>query len=124
MRMRLGERLSFDIEVPPELASSRMPPMMLLPLVDHALVYGLEPSRTSGTLRLRTEVGPSRLRLTITDSGAGFVPGGHDGDLDVLEERLRALYGDEAQLKLERLLEHGTQALLEIPFEVEADRAP
>jgi hypothetical protein len=39
--LRLGERLAFDIEPPGEAADARMPPMMLLPLIDHAIAHVL-----------------------------------------------------------------------------------
>lgn len=127
VRLRLGERLAFDIVVPEGLADVRMPPMMLLPLVDHVLVYGLEPAHAGGAIRIESTIGGGRLRLTITDSGAGFVPGGNAGDLMSIDERLRALYGDDASLRLAQLAGSATQAVLDIPYEsqafVEADPA-
>jgi LytS/YehU family sensor histidine kinase len=122
VRVRLGERLAFDIDVPGELADARLPPMMLLPLIDHVLVYGLEPSQAGGSIRIQTDVGDGKLRLAITDSGAGFVPGGDAGDLTHIGERLYALYGDAAALRLERLQGAATKAILEIPYEP-ADRS-
>ena len=122
VRIRLGERLSFDITIPAALADARMPPMMLLPLIDHALVYGLEKSQSEGTMRIDCVVGDGKLRLTITDSGAGFLPGGNDADLQDIRERLDALYGHEAQFRSERLDVLGTRAILEIPYET-ADRS-
>src|SRR4029079_714604 len=74
VKIRLGNRLTFDTHVPPGLEYARMPPMMLLPLVDHAIVHGLERSRADGTLRIAIEVVERRLRLRIVDSGAGFIP--------------------------------------------------
>lgn len=123
MRVRLGDRLSFDIAVPDALKQARLPPMMLLPLVDHALVYGLAPSREGGTIRIVTDVVMRRLRLSIADDGAGFVPDTHSGGLDEIGERLEALYGNDAQLRLERMqvdgIPHGTRATLEIPYETD-----
>ena len=122
-RIRLGERLSFDIAIPPELGDARMPPMMLLPLIDHALVYGLGQSKADGTVRIACVVGDGRLRLTITDSGAGFVPGGDEADLQGIGDRLDALYGPAARFRREHLQDSSTRAILEIPYET-ADRRP
>ena len=122
VRIRLDERLSFDITIPQALADARMPPMMLLPLIDHALVYGFEKSQSDGTVRIECMVGDGKLRLTITDSGAGFLPGGNEADLQSIRERLDALYGDDAQFRSEHLKDLGTRAILEIPYET-ADRS-
>ena len=63
VRIRLGDRLAFTIDVPTGLAEVRMPPMMLLPLVDHAITYGLEQSAGSGSIRIAMQASASRLRL-------------------------------------------------------------
>jgi len=118
MCVRLGEKLKFEIDLPPEVANARMPPMMLLPLVDHALVYGLQPGRVDGEIHITTQVRDGRIVLAITDSGAAFLPGEHAEDLEGITQRLHALYGDEARFELERIVERGTRATLEIPYEV------
>src|SRR5205823_4894928 len=41
IKVRLSDRLAFDIEVPEGAGDTRMPSMMLLPLIDHAVVHGL-----------------------------------------------------------------------------------
>ena len=54
VRLRLGERLAFEIETPKEIGDARMPPMMLLPLVDHAIAHGLAESQATGSLYIRS----------------------------------------------------------------------
>ena len=117
MRVRLGDRLDFFIDVPEAANGARMPPMMLLPLIDHALVYGLQRGEAHGTIRITTEARGGRLRLAITDSGVAFLPGAHADKLESISERLHALYGDDARFELERMRERGTRATLEIPYE-------
>jgi LytS/YehU family sensor histidine kinase len=117
MRVRLGDRLDFSIDVPEAAKTARMPPMMLLPLIDHALVYGLQPGDPAGTLRIATKADRGRLRLAITDSGIAFLPGTHADGLENISHRLHALYGDDARFELERMHERGTRATLEIPYE-------
>jgi|GEM_PF-1381636 len=124
VRIRLGERLAFDIKTPPEIRDMRMPPMMLLPLIDHAIVCGLEPSTATGTISIRTELIDGRLRLAIADSGAAFVPEiGGDG-INGIRERLAALFGDNARLDLRRAEAQATEAVLEIPLETATSGAP
>jgi Histidine kinase len=117
MQIRLGERLTFEIDLPEGAKHARMPPMMLLPLIDHAIVHGLQPADASGTIHIRSEAGNGRLRLSVTDSGVSFLPGSNATGLDNISQRLHALYGDKARFELERMRERGTRALLEIPYE-------
>lgn len=117
MRVRLGERLVFEIDVPEIARSARMPPMMLLPLVDHALVYGLQPGDGHGSILIQTVARDGRLCLQVTDSGAGFVTSAGDSGLASIAERLEALYGKDALFELERMRERGTRATLDIPYE-------
>jgi LytS/YehU family sensor histidine kinase len=92
--------------------------MVLLPLIDHAIVYGLEPSHSGGSIRIATSISQGKLRLTVLDSGAGFVEAGPGNDgIQAIRDRLDALYGREAQLVLKAEESHGTRAVMEIPCE-------
>ena len=115
--LRLGERLAFDIEPPGKAADARMPPMMLLPLVDHAIAHGLADPRSTGSIRIRTGLTDDKVRLEIADSGVGFLPGSGDDGIAGIRERLSALYGSEARLDLRRRDARATEAVLEIRYE-------
>jgi hypothetical protein len=117
VRLRLGERLSVRTEMPPEAAQLRMPPMMLLPLIDHAIVRGLEPSRAQGTISIAARVLEDRLLLTVADGGAGFVPQGEGGGIAAIRERLEALYRGNAKLVLRHRGDDTTVALRDHPLE-------
>jgi sensor histidine kinase YesM len=117
MQTRMGERLRFEFDVAPGLEAAALPPLLLQPLVENAVKHGLEPLVDGGTVRVRIErlAGdrPASLRISVEDDGAGLdaagqrarprVPGRTDGAgiaLANLHERLRALYGDAAVLRL------------------------
>lgn len=120
VRMRLGERLVVTVRTPPGAEDIRMPPMMLLPLIDHAILRGFGPTSAAGAISIRTDAADGRLRLTITDSGAGFVPEADDEGLTAIRERLTALYGDKGTLKFARSDSTSTEAVLDIPLECRA----
>ncbi len=126
VRLRLGERLSVAIEAPlPGANDIRMPPMMLLPLIDHAIVRGLEPatgaSAGAGAISIHTDVRDGRLRLLIRDSGVGFAPETGGDGIAALRERLDALYGSSARLELRRADPRATEAVLDLPLESSAE---
>ena len=64
LQMRMGKRLAFDIDVPPELMDAPFPPLMLPSLVENAIKHGLEPQREGGTGRHHApQADGDRLRL-------------------------------------------------------------
>jgi hypothetical protein len=123
VRLRLGERLAVRVDVPPEAGAMRMPPMMLLPLIDHAVVRGLEPSTAGGTISVRAVVNAGRLQLTIADSGAGFVSAPDGDGIAAIRERLDALYRGDATLDVRRRTGDPTVGVLYLPLELSATAA-
>jgi len=116
--VRLCERLVFQIErIDQRIADARMPPMMLLPLVDHAIAHGLAASQATRTLRIHTGIAEGKIRLEIADSGVGFLPETERDAIAGIRERLAALYGDAARLELRRIDATVSTAMLEIPLQ-------
>jgi sensor histidine kinase YesM len=101
MRTRMGERLRYRLDLPPELAATGVPGMMLLTLVENAIKHGIEPSLRGGEI----DVGVQRLdgvvRIRVRDSGVGMssTPGAGEGLANV-RKRLQLAYGDAARLEL------------------------
>src|SRR5258706_14827296 len=121
--MRMGERLSFEIDVPAELANLPFPPLMLPTLVENAIKHGLEPLREGGKVTIKAELrngagadGNSMLRLSVADTGKGFAETlGAGVGLANIRERLPALYGDKAKLTLEEKPPKGGVSPIEVP---------
>jgi len=121
LQIRMGERLRAEIEVPSELLSLPFPPMMLITLVENAIQHGLNQVPEGGVLTLGARRDGDRLELRVADTGAGMPAGGAqrpDGiGLTNIRERLQAMYGDKAYLRLEPNLPRGTVAILGLPIE-------
>ncbi len=117
VKVRLGDRLDYDADVPAAGGELRMPPMMLLPLVDHAIAHGIARTHAGGRLGVSVETSGARVALSIVDSGAGFLPEGGDAQVDEIRSRLAALYGDRATLVLRRRDANASEAVLDLPLE-------
>ncbi len=115
VRMRAGGRLTFKIEAPDDRAV-RMAPMVLLPLIDHALAHSLD-SAVPRAIRILAGIAADRLRVAIIDSGDGFAPETASEAITGIRARLVALYGDGASLHMRRGEGASTEAVLEIPYE-------
>jgi LytS/YehU family sensor histidine kinase len=123
MKARMEERLDYRIDVPEGLSSAEFPPMMMQTLVENSIKHGLEPKAQGGRIDVRAEVAHGKLVVTVTDSGAGYAPGtnataGGGVGLANVRERLRLLFGDEAELKLDAPPEGGTRATIELPYRI------
>jgi Histidine kinase/Histidine kinase-, DNA gyrase B-, and HSP90-like ATPase len=112
LKMRMGPRLDFAINVPTELNAMPFPPLMLPSLVENAIKHGLEPVREGGRVDVTVELIGDRLRVSVRDTGRGL-NGDADGGLaraankgggvglSNIRERMLALYGDAGRFTLE-----------------------
>ena len=116
LKIRMGERLRYVFEIPPELLGAALPPMLLQPLVENAIRHGLEPKLAGGGLRIAARREDGRLLLSVADDGLGFTgtPGEGVG-LSNIRARLAALFGPAARLDLRSGVGAGVTAVLEIP---------
>ena len=115
-QIRIGGRLAFSIEVPPEIAGLRFPPLMLLTLVENAIKHGIAPQTEGGTIGIRARVEGGRLRIEVRDTGAGLSQAAGSGmGLANVRARLAALFGAGARLVIEPNVPHGVVAAIEIP---------
>jgi signal transduction histidine kinase len=115
-QVRMGERLTVDVEVPPDLGSRAMPPMMLLTLVENALKHGVGPLPEGGAIRVAASESDGRLTVSVADTGRGIVPGSGGGTgLANIRGRLRAGYGNAASLTLRLNQPRGVVATIELP---------
>jgi len=120
MRMRMGPRLGFVIDIPAELRSHRFPPMLLMSLVENAIKHGIEPQAEGGTIRLEARSDAGRIAVSVVDNGHGLADKiGSGVGLTNLRGRLRALYADQARFTLEELAPHGARATVELPYDAE-----
>jgi sensor histidine kinase YesM len=116
MQTRLGERLSYSIEMQPDLARLPLPSAILMTLVENAIKHGIEPLKEGGEIRIAVQRADGRLIAVVADTGAGLGPTlGSGVGLDNIRERLRVRYGDAAALSLAANEPRGFIARLEMP---------
>ncbi|MGX0937586.1 histidine kinase [Cupriavidus metallidurans] len=116
LKIRMGDRLQYTIEVDPSLDTAPLAPMLLQPVVENAIKHGLEPKIEGGHLRITLESRGPRMLATIEDDGMGFHPKAGSGvGLSNLRERLAVLYDGDAHVRIEER-SPGTAVLIEIPL--------
>lgn len=72
-QMRFGDVISVDIQkVPPEVASFKVPKLILQPIVENAYNYGFQNTLTGGKLQIRYLMDGKWLRIEIEDNGGNM----------------------------------------------------
>ena len=100
-RIRMGERLRVDIDVPERLADARLPPMMLVTLVENAIKHGVGPKREGGTVRIAAQERDGHLEVAVSDDGVGLRIGAGAGlGLANTRARLGTQFGAAASLEI------------------------
>jgi sensor histidine kinase YesM len=116
LKIRFGERLRWNIQVPEEARLSSFPPMLLQPLVENAVRHGIEPKIGGGEITIRASLENSVMRIEVHDSGVGLIGDIAGGaGLSNVRARLATLFGDAGKLVLENNPHAGVNASLEMP---------
>jgi LytS/YehU family sensor histidine kinase len=100
-KVRLGERLHVDIHVEAQAQTCMLPPLLLQPLVENAIIHGIANLPSGGTVRLAAECSGGHLHLSIENSLDPDAPAPRKGGrgLTNVRQRLEARYGKEASMK-------------------------
>ena len=125
---RFGAKLTVIYDIDDDLAY-KIPSLLIQPLVENAIVHGIQPCRGKGTVVLSVKEQGDKLLVAVKDTGNGIsqetmdrvarneLPGNRIGLLNV-HHRVRLLYGDGLHI---RRLEPGTEIYFYIPRE---DKTP
>jgi signal transduction histidine kinase len=121
MQVRMGPRLAFSFDLPPELRDTPLPPLLLQPLVENSIAHGLEPKVEGGRIDIRAAREGTMLVLTVRDSGVGLsiaasTQGTRFGTQQV-RDRLATLYGNRATFTLEPTTDGGAEARITLPLQ-------
>jgi two-component sensor histidine kinase len=124
-KTRFGDRLQIHMEVDTGVLEALVPPLILQPLVENAIRYGIEARETGGNVTIRASRAQAALQLEISDDGDGFKGGQLLGlqngiGLSNTKSRLQELYGDQHQFKLTANQPAGARVFIEIPLRIPA----
>jgi hypothetical protein len=122
MAVRMGTRLSYRLDLPTALREQAVPPMLLQPLVENAIIHGLEPTIAGGEIVVTATLHAGELELAVRDTGRGLAADGQTTGTRVgvanTRERLHGLYGERARLELAPAQPQGTLARITLPMEL------
>jgi sensor histidine kinase YesM len=131
LKLRIEDRLRFEIAMPTGLASAIFPPLVLQTLVENAIKHGIEPKPEGGLVRVQAEVSDGQLCVDVIDTGVGLPQGGVRGPsgngnglgLDNIRARLEMLYPQRSRLELSSGAAGETRAHVSIPYQTDSTKS-
>jgi sensor histidine kinase YesM len=120
-QVRFQERLSVEILCEEHAASFQIPKLILQPLVENAVIHGIEPLAEPGRLKVSARAirknGASGVGILVIDNGVGFSAADHpqDGHIGLRNVRERLFMAfPRASLKIESEPGRGTRVAMDI----------
>lgn len=127
-QFRYGSRASFVVEYAGELERYAMPKMVLQPLVENAILHGVEDSMKHCAVTVSAVEEEKVIRLEVRDTGPGMTgerleavrnftakPRGHGIGLKNIKERLEMAFGSRCRFAIDSEQGKGTVVRIEIP---------
>ncbi len=117
--VRYPERLRTVIDIAPELMNQHVPALILQPLVENAIKYGVSRVGRPVTIGIKATHSDAMMVISVTDDGDpvnGSKDGGSGIGLANVRDRLEARYRSAASLRTSALSEGGFVATLTLPL--------
>ena len=125
-KFRLEEKLDYRFDLGPGVKSIPVPPLIVEPLVENAVVHGLERHYGGGRVTVSAHRKGDRLEINVADNGQGMAenhrqglltgPEGSHVGLRNIDQRLKLTYGDGFGLTIESSPGQGTRVWFNLPL--------
>lgn len=128
---RFGDKISVSYQVEERASRCQVPNFILQPLIENAIIHGLEPKIGNGRLSVKISIREKRLFFVIEDDGVGMT----EEEIGKLYEsckaedtkqsiglknvyrRLLLCYGEESRLNIQSKQNEGTKIYFSIPLQ-------
>lgn len=124
---RFSDRLQFEVDIDQRLTDVMMPSFTLQPLIENAVIHGIEPKEEGGTVTLKVALHDGSVQIEIHDDGLGMHaqqiaalwqadPQEHIGFANVAM-RLTLFFGRSDLMDIQSEVGKGTTIHIDIPWE-------
>ncbi len=126
---RYGDKIAYNRFIEDDVYDLVIPKLILQPIVENAIVHGIEPLEGKGRINIYAWTYDGHLYFEVNDNGAGTdfsLPDEDSGKsssigLRNVDSRLRLHYGSEYGLQWNSYIGVGTQVLITIPLDGKGD---
>ena len=137
-KLRFGDKLQYAIICSDELMDIETPKLILQPLVENAYVHGLKPKGSKGTIEIDVRKDGKTAEISVMDNGVGIAESGLEAirklfagseigikddyawksiGLKNVYDRIKLIYGEDYDLRVDSCLGVGTVFTISIPLE-------
>ncbi len=138
-KLRFGDRVNFEIAVEPQLVLQEqlILPFLLQPVIENAIVHGLEEITEDGHISIDIEKDGDFLVAIISDNGVGMngeelsklrenirkntLNASSSIGLGNIDRRIKLCYGKEYGLQIQSARGEGTRVILRLPAKIETE---
>jgi two-component system sensor histidine kinase YesM len=131
-QIRFQSRFTFEIETEPEILEFQVPKLLLQPVVENAIIHGIEPYQGTGFVNITAFYHNHGIQIQIMDNGVGIPPEQleaiqqfilqdpeHEAPFGFalynIKERLALAYGTRAAFNINSSVDKGTIVSVVIP---------
>ncbi|MDQ0230748.1 cache domain-containing sensor histidine kinase [Metabacillus malikii] len=131
-KFRHGDRLNYEMIVDDAALDIPIPPLIIQPLVENAVIHGVENNQSGGSVLVKAVVSEAKLIVSVSDNGTGISVQKRQEIYQVLNEveekegtriglrnvhqRLQLTYGNETGLTIQSNEHEGTKVSFFIPI--------
>lgn len=131
-KARFGDKLRFHVDIPDSIFPLYIPKLCLQPIVENAVVHGLEGKTGMGYVNITGKIFDNMLLLTVVDNGVGMdpskmdlergiepdiQPGSHNIGIRNTNQRIKHLYGDQYGITIRSSANYGTLVAIQLPID-------
>jgi two-component sensor histidine kinase len=122
-KVRFEDHLGLELDIGEDASKALIPSLLLQPLVENAIKYGIARAEEGGRIRIAAKVFAGDLLLELSDDGPGvelvdgLIPNANGVGLRNTQERLFELYGNQHSFRLSETKPHGLTVNIRIPFQ-------
>ena len=123
-RIRFGDKIQTSIQAPKELYLHPFPKLILQPIIENAVIHGLEQKVGNGKIDLEIQRTDKEMVIIITDDGLGmdnpeqFIEGTDTNNIGLhnVHRRLQLYYGKNYGINVDSSHNNGTRVIIRVPL--------
>lgn len=121
-QMRLNHNFEFDILIAEDISGVMIPPMLIQPFVENAVIHGVTPLKEKGEISIRIDLDDNFITVEVLDNGkGGNKSSGHTSlSGSIAKERMELLFKGTAQKDTIQITQtpDSYRVILKIPYKM------